>query len=198
LSNIEEDKEFKELFEEETLMVFPTDTVYGLGGNASEESVTSRVYRVKQRSTEKPLTLHLFSIEEISQYTLDLSEKQWAIIEKLLPGPYTLILPANAEAPEVSVSRERKVGVRVPDSDSFRALKENVNFPLVGTSVNKSGDPPMTDFDRIVEEFGGIVDLFIQSEDEMSHEPSTVLDLTFDPPKTLRGELPSEELKGLG
>lgn len=198
MSNLEEDKEVEELFDEETLMIFPTDTVYGLGGNANEESVTSRVYRVKQRSTEKPLTLHLFSIDEISQFTLDLSEKQRAIIEKLLPGPYTLILPANAEAPEVSVSRERKVGIRVPDSDSFRALEENVNFPLVGTSVNKSGEPPMTDFDRIVEEFGGIVDLFIQSEDEMSHEPSTVIDLTFDPPKALRGELPSEELKGLG
>jgi len=198
LNNIEEDKEVEELFDEETLMVFPTDTVYGLGGNANEESVTSRVYRVKQRSTEKPLTLHLFSTEDISKYTHDLSNKQWETIEKLLPGPYTLVLPANAEAPEVSVSREKKVGIRVPDSDSFRALEENVNFPLVGTSVNKSGDPPMTDFDRIVEEFGGIVDLFIQSEEEMSHEPSTVLDLTFDPPKALRGEFPAEELKGLG
>ncbi len=198
MSNLEEDKEVEELFDEETLMIFPTDTVYGLGGNANDESVTSRVYRVKQRSTEKPLTLHLFSTDEISQYTLDLSEKQQAIIEKLLPGPYTLILPANSETPEVSVSRERKVGVRVPDSDSFRALEGNVNFPLVGTSVNKSGEPPMTDFDRIVEEFGGIVDLFIQSEDEMSHEPSTVLDLTFDPPKALRGELPAEELKDIG
>lgn len=198
MNDIEEDKEVEELFDDETLMIFPTDTVYGLGGNASEESVTSRVYRVKQRSTEKPLTLHLFSTDEISKYTLDLSEKQWTIIEKLLPGPYTLVLPASAEAPEVSVSRERKVGIRVPDSASFRALEENVNFPLVGTSVNKSGDPPMTDFDRIVEEFGGIVDLFIQSEDEMSHEPSTVLDMTFDPPKALRGEFPSEELKDLG
>lgn len=198
MSNLEEDKEVEELFNEETLMIFPTDTVYGLGGNAKEESVISRVYRVKQRSTEKPLTLHLFSIDDVSKYTLDLSNKQWGIIEKLLPGPYTLVLPANAEAPDVSVSRERKVGIRVPDSDSFRALEENVNFPLVGTSVNKSGDPLMTDFDRIVEEFGGIVDLFIQSEDEMSHEPSTVLDLTFDPPKALRGEFPSEELEGMG
>ncbi|MFP4631783.1 MAG: L-threonylcarbamoyladenylate synthase [Candidatus Acetothermia bacterium] len=192
--SLDEQKSAEEIFDNETLMVFPTDTVYGLGGNAREESVTDRVYRVKQRSTEKPLTLHLFSRDEIPKYTLNLSEGQKEMIETLLPGPYTLILPANSTAPDVSVSREKKVGIRVPDSDSFRGLRENVDYPLVGTSVNKSGEPPMTDFDRIVEEFGGIVDLFIQSEEEMSHEASTVLDLTFEPPKVLRGEFPDEEL----
>lgn len=196
MDSLDEQKDVEDLFDEETLMVFPTDTVYGLGGNAREESVTSRVYRVKQRSTEKPLTLHLFSTDDISKYTMDLSKKQQEIIETLLPGPYTMVLPANSNAPDVSVSREKKVGIRVPDSDSFRGLEENVDFPLVGTSVNKSGEPPMTDFDRIVEEFGGIVDLFIQSEEEMNHQSSTVLDLTFDPPKALRGEFPSEELEG--
>ncbi len=196
MDSLDDQKDVEDLFDEETLMVFPTDTVYGLGGNAREESVTSRVYRVKQRSTEKPLTLHLFSTDDIPKYTVDLSEKQQEIIESLLPGPYTLVLPANSTAPDVSVSREKKVGIRVPDSDSFRELEQNVDFPIVGTSVNKSGEPPMTDFDRIVEEFGGIVDLFIQSEEEMSHESSTVLDLTFDPPKALRGEFPSEELEG--
>lgn len=196
MDSLDDQKDVEDLFDEETLMVFPTDTVYGLGGNAREESVTSRVYRVKQRSTEKPLTLHLFSTDDIAKYTVDLSEKQQEIIESLLPGPYTLVLPANSTAPDVSVSREKKVGIRVPDSDSFRELEQNVDFPIVGTSVNKSGEPPMTDFDRIVEEFGGIVDLFIQSEEEMSHESSTVLDLTFDPPKALRGEFPSEELEG--
>ncbi|MBS3766299.1 threonylcarbamoyl-AMP synthase [Candidatus Bipolaricaulota bacterium] len=196
MDSLDDQKDVEDLFDEETLMVFPTDTVYGLGGNAREESVTSRVYRVKQRSTEKPLTLHLFSTDDIAKYTVDLSEKQQEIIKSLLPGPYTLVLPANSTAPDVSVSREKKVGIRVPDSDSFREIEQNVDFPIVGTSVNKSGEPPMTDFDRIVEEFGGIVDLFIQSEEEMSHESSTVLDLTFDPPKALRGEFPSEELEG--
>ena len=186
-----------EVFTEETLMVFPTETVYGLGGNGRDESVTSRIYRVKQRSTERPLSLHLFSKEDIREYALELSEKQWELIDKLLPGPYTVILPAGSNAPEVSVSRERKVGIRVPDSSSFRALEDQINFPLVGTSVNKSGNPPMTDFDRIVEEFGGIVDLFIQSEeeDEMSGESSTVLDLTFDPPKVLRGDFSLEDIE---
>lgn len=183
-----------EAFKEDTLMVFPTDTVYGLGGNARDDSVVSRIYRVKQRSKDKPLTLHLFSREDVFEYVPEISKKQQNLIEKLLPGPYTVILPANSNAPEVSVSREQKVGIRVPDSNSFRGLEENVDFPLVGTSVNKSGEPPMTDFDRIVDEFGGLVDLFIESEEEMSGESSTVLDLTFDPPKVLRGDFSPEEL----
>ena len=195
LSDINDQSEIRDVFKKDTLMVFPTDTVYGLGGNALDESVVSRVYRVKQRSEDKPLTLHLFSKEEVFKYVLDISEKQKNWIDKLLPGPYTVILPANSEAPEVSVSREQKVGIRVPDSDSFRNLEKNIDFPLVGTSVNKSGEPPMTDFDRIVEEFGGIVDLFIESEEEMSGESSTVLDLTFDPPKTIRGDFSFQELE---
>ena len=191
----QDNPEFEEVLTEETLMVFPTDTVYGLGGNARNESVVSRIYRVKQRSKDKPLTLHLFSIDEIQDHASELSERQNGLIDKLLPGPYTLVLPAGPEAPEVSVSRERKVGVRVPDSPSFRSLAQYIDFPLVGSSVNKSGEPPMTDFDRIVEEFGGLVDLFIQSEEEMSHESSAVLDLTFDPPKVLRGDFSLADLE---
>lgn len=195
LSNIDEQTDVGDVFQEDTLMVFPTDTVYGLGGNARDESVVSRIYRVKQRSEDKPLTLHLFSTNDISKYALDISEKQKSLIDRLLPGPYTIILPANADAPEVSVSREKKVGIRVPDSNSFRHLEENVDFPLVGTSVNKSGEPPMTDFEKIVQEFGGIVDLFIESEEELSGESSTVLDLTYDPPKVIRGSFSLEDLE---
>ena len=194
LSDTEDRPDFDEIFKEDTLMIFPTDTVYGLGGNALDASVVSRTYRVKQRSEDKPLTLHLFSREDLYKYVLDITEKQRSLIERLLPGPYTVILPANSNAPEVSVSREKKVGIRVPNSASFRNLKERVDFPLVGTSVNKSGEPPMTDFDRIVKEFGGLVDLFIESEEEMSGEPSTVLDLTFDPPKVLRGDFSLEDI----
>ncbi|MCF7890709.1 threonylcarbamoyl-AMP synthase [Candidatus Bipolaricaulota bacterium] len=195
MPDIDDSPDIGEAFKEDTLMVFPTDTVYGLGGNARDESVVSRIYRVKQRSEDKPLTLHLFSREDVYRYVPDISERQKTLLEKLLPGPYTVILPANSNAPEASVSREKKVGIRVPDSESFRGLAENIDFPLVGTSVNKAGEPPMTDFDRIVNEFGGLVDLFIEAEEEMSGKSSTVLDLTFDPPKVLRGDFSLEELE---
>lgn len=180
----------EDVFGPETVMIFPTDTVYGIGGNALEKSVTDRIYRVKQRSKEKPLTLHLFSVERINQYVVDMTERQRRIIDDLLPGPYTIILPASSEAPEVSVGPEKRVGIRVPDSDSFRELEDMIDYPLVGTSVNKSGEPPMTDFDKIVDQYGGLVDLFIRSEEGLNNKSSTVLDISYNPPKVLRGTYP--------
>ncbi|MFW6048754.1 MAG: L-threonylcarbamoyladenylate synthase [Candidatus Bipolaricaulota bacterium] len=185
--------EVNEVFGPETLMVFPTDTVYGIGGNGLEKSVIDRTYRVKQRSRDKPLTLHLFSVDEIEKYVADITEKQRMLIEELLPGPFTFIMPASPEAPEVSIGPEKKVGIRVPDSDTFRELQEMVDYPLVGTSVNKSGELPMCDFDRIVDKYGGLVDLFIEADEELGRKASTILDVTFDPPKVLRGTYPEED-----
>ncbi len=188
-----EELEADEVFGPETLMVFPTDTVYGIGGNAFEKSVIDRVYRVKQRSKDKPLTLHLFSVDEIDTYVADITEGQRELIEELLPGPYTLIMPASSEAPEVSIGPERKVGIRVPDSDTFRELEDMVDYPIVGTSVNKSGETPMNDFDRIVDKYGGLVDLFIEGEEKLGKVASTVLDVTYNPPKVLRGTYPKDD-----
>lgn len=181
-----------DVFGPETLMVFPTDTVYGIGGNANEKSVIERIYRVKQRSKKKPLTLHLFSVDQIEEYGAEISDRQWEIINELLPGPYTIILPASARAPDVSVSQEKKVGIRVPDSDSFRELEDMLDYPLVGTSVNKSGETPMANFDEIVDQYGGLVDLFIESDKPLGRVASTVLDISFDRPRVLRGEYPKE------
>lgn len=181
-----------DVFGPETLMVFPTDTVYGIGGNANEKSVIERIYRVKQKSKKKPLTLHLFSVDQIEEYGAEISDRQWEIINELLPGPYTIILPASARAPDVSVSQEKKVGIRVPDSDSFRELEDMLDYPLVGTSVNKSGETPMANFDEIVDQYGGLVDLFIESDKPLGRVASTVLDISFDRPRVLRGEYPKE------
>ena len=186
----ENDEELKKLITPEKLIVFPTDTIYGLGGNGRNKKLMDKIYGLKRRSRDKPLSLHLFSVEQIYEYTIELSSRQKELIEKLLPGPYTIILPPSPEAPEVSVGKSGKVGVRVPDCRVFRKLKSYVDFPLVGTSVNKSGEPPLKDIDKIVQIYGGLVDIFIEAEDEMEEEPSTVLDLTFQPPKVLRGPYP--------
>lgn len=180
----------EELLSREKLMVFPTDTVYGLGGNGLNKDLMDKIYRLKRRREEKPLSLHLFSIEGVYKYTSDLTDEQKELIEELLPGPYTLILPAGTEAPRVSVGKSEKVGVRVPDCSKFLELGTYIDFPLVGTSVNKSGEPPMNDLDSIVETYGGLVDVFVEAEEEMEEEPSTILDLSFQPPKVLRGPYP--------
>lgn len=188
----ENPEELEELLTPEKLIVFPTDTVYGLGGDGRNKDLMDKIYRLKRRSKEKPLSLHLFSKEEVYKYVLEPSSRQKELIEELLPGSYTLILPASSEAPRVSVGKGEKVGLRVPDCRSFAKLSPYIDFPLVGTSVNKSGEPPLNDIDDIVETYGGLVDVFIEAEGEMEGSSSTVLDLTFEPPKVLRGTYPRE------
>jgi len=172
------------------VIIFPTDTIYGLGGDAFNEAVIKRIYEIKGRSSEKPFSLHLGGLEETKKYCRNLTAKQELYLKKLLPGPFTVILQASPTAPKASVNEEGKLGLRVPDSESFRLIYEQVKIPLVGTSVNRSGQPPLTDINAIIRDFAAKVDLIITTEEKMTQQSSAVIDLTVDPPVALRGELP--------
>lgn len=176
------------------LIVFPTDTVYGLGADASNERAIERIYALKGRSRGQPLSLHLASVDQISPYCAPLSDRQRRWIERLLPGPYTLILPASSEAPRASLNASGAVGLRVPASRTFQQLANALERPLVGTSVNRSGEPPLMRLEEIEETFGHAVELIITIDEPMSGKSSTVIDLTGVHPAILRGELPPELL----
>lgn len=172
------------------VIIFPTDTIYGIGGDAFNEAVIKRIYELKGRPSGRPLSLHLGGLEEIKKYCRNLTAKQELYLKKLLPGPFTVILQASPTAPKASVNEEGKLGLRVPDSDSFRVIYQQAKTPLVGTSVNRSGQPPLTDINAIIRDFADKVDLIITTEEEMTQQSSAVIDLTVDPPVALRGALP--------
>ncbi|MBI1744842.1 threonylcarbamoyl-AMP synthase [Candidatus Acetothermia bacterium] len=173
------------------LIIFPTDTVYGFGCDAFNEKALQKIYELKGRDPQRPLSTHLRSVSEIERYCEPLTAKQRYWLDQLLPGPYTVILKASKQAPKASVSPDGKVGLRVPDSRSFQLLAEAAGVPLVGTSVNRSGQPVFTDIEEIISQFGDLVDLIIVTNKPMSSQSSTVLDLTGSTPKVLRGTLPS-------
>ncbi len=173
------------------LIIFPTDTVYGLGCDAFNQTALQKIYQLKGRDPQRPLSTHLRSVAEIERYCDALSEKQKSWVERLLPGPYTLILKASKKASPASVSPDGKVGLRVPNSASFRCVAQAANVPLVGTSINRSGEPALTDIDTIIEKFSGFVGLIVVTDEPMSNESSTVIDLTEKKPKILRGILPA-------
>lgn len=172
------------------LIIFPTDTVYGLGCDAFNESALQKIYALKGRDPQRPLSTHLSSVSEIERYCTPLTLRQRKWIELLLPGPFTLILKASQKAPKASVNSENKVGLRVPDSDSFRFIADAANVPLVGTSVNRTGEPALTNMEQIIEQFSDLVDLIIETDEPLSEQSSTVIDLTNSNPKVLRGTLP--------
>jgi len=166
-------------------LVFPTETVYGIGGNPWDETVLERVREAKGRSPESPFTLHLPSIASIDRYAHPSPAARRAI-DRLLPGPYTLLLPASESAPRSAVLGET-VGVRVPNHPFFLDTVAQLDRPLFGTSVNRSGEPPLCRIDEIIDRFGW-VDLIV--EGVTGGEASTILDLTVDPPKLVLGALP--------
>lgn len=174
------------------VIIFPSDTVYGIGGSAWDDRAVAKARRLKQRSADRPFSLHLPAVDRIEPFVrLERQQRRW--IEQLLPGPYTLLLAAGA-APACSM-KDGKVGIRVPDHPFFLETMAEVGTPLFGTSVNRSGEPPLAGFDEMIERFPE-VDLLVEDvehgrESRGRAAPSAVLDLTCDPPIAHRGKLPT-------
>lgn len=185
-------KEIRDVVQGGEILIFPTDTIYGLGCGAFNERAIERINEIKGRAPERPFSVHVASVSDITRYAAPLTERQRLMLEKLLPGPYTVVLKASIGAPSICVSREGKIGLRVPRSRSFRLVSEASGCPLVGTSVNRSGEPPLTCTDRIIEQFSSHVDLILITDEPMTQESSSVIDFTFDPPRALRGRVPEE------
>jgi len=168
-------------------IVFPTDTIYGIGGNPWDARNLERVRSLKERPPDQPFALLLPTREAVDRFAA-LDGRLRGLVERLLPGPYTLLLPAAAAAPPATV-RDGIVGIRVPDHPFFWRTMARLDRPLFGTSVNRHGEPPLADVDRIIDRFAG-VDLIVSGP--TGKGPSTILDLTVDPPRLVRGELPDE------
>ena len=176
----------EELLESDGILVFPTDTVLGLGGNPWSAKAVARVRRMKGRPLDQPFTLHLPTVAMVSRFAV-VSSRAQSILERFLPGPYTFLLTSIPGIPP-ALESANKVGIRVPNHWFFLSLMADLQRPLFGTSVNRSGKPPLSSVEQIVERFPE-VDLLVQDAGG-TKAPSSIIDLTSDPPRALRGALP--------
>ena len=167
-------------------VIFPTDTIYGIGGNPWDEGVLNRVRSLKVRPPDRPFALHLPVVEAIDRFA-QVNPRARAIVDRLLPGPYTLLLPASPAAPPSAVM-DGIVGIRIPDHPFFQSVLAKLERPLFGTSVNRSGERPLTGIEEIIERFSG-VDLIVIGP--VCGDESTILDLTVHPPRLVRGVRPA-------
>ena len=164
------------LIENKTVFIYPTDTVYGIGCNALNKEPVEKIRDIKQRKTN-PFSVIAPSKEWIDENCIiNDNAKDWI---KRLPGPYTLILkikkPCVAENVTLGIN---SLGVRIPDH-WFSNFVSEIGIPIVSTSVNKSGNDPMTSLDDLDSEIKSRVD-FIVYEDEKKGSPSKIIDLTDD------------------
>lgn len=169
------------------VIVYPTETVYGLGGDAANEQVFQRIQQLKNRNARSPFLILAGSQKEIEKYshgsTGGLAGK---LMDHFWPGPLTLILPASPEVPKWLLGCGTSVGIRLSSSVVCRALLTAFGGPLISTSANPSGLKPARSSAEAAGFFGDSVDLILDAGEMKSGMPSTVLDITGSVPVLIR------------
>jgi L-threonylcarbamoyladenylate synthase len=168
------------------LVVFPTETVYGIGANALDETAARRIYEVKGRPSDNPLIVHVADPEDAIRYVKELTEDARLLMKTYWPGPLTLILPKNDIVPLATTAGLSTVAIRCPRHLGARALIREAGVPIAAPSANKSGRPSATRFDHVKEDMEGFVDAIVDGGASEIGLESTVLDLTAKTPTILR------------
>jgi len=166
------------------VIVYPTDTVYGLGCDPFNVNAVERIYRIKIRSN-KPLPILASSLDDVEKIAI-LDRHALKIAKKFWPGPLTLILPQKRVLPDIITLGLSSVGVRIPGNTLTLQIIRASGGLLVGTSANITGEKPAFHGVEALKSMGGMVDLIIDQGPIGCNMPSTVVDLTTSPPKLLR------------
>ncbi len=175
------------------LVIFPTDTVYGLGAHAARPEAIARIYRIKGRPDEKAIVWLIASPHEVGAYCR-VDDRVLRLTEHFWPGPLTLVLERIAPAPGGLPT----LGVRVPRHEAALAIIRAVGSPVATTSANRSGEPSARTADEAIRQLGTEVDLIIDAGPSPGGVESTVLDLTHDPPRVLRrGAISTEQIRAV-
>jgi len=178
------------------LVVYPTDTSYGLGASALDRGAVERVYRVKRRPPTKPIHVVVSDLGMVERYAhVGVGARRLA--GRFWPGPLTLVL-RKREGLSDALSPGGTVGFRVPDHPVALALVRRAGVPITATSANLTGRPDPYTVEEVLGYFGGAVDLYLDAGRLPRRSPSTVVDLTRHPPRVLReGPVPRDEVERL-
>jgi L-threonylcarbamoyladenylate synthase len=189
-------QEIAGVLREDGIIVYPTETFYGLGANALSSNAIKRVYRLKKRAPRKPLPVLISDQSMLPQITTGDPLHLQRLVSQFWPGPLTIILKASAAVPDELLGRKGTIGVRLTAHPWVRALVRELRFPITATSANVSGETPISDPDKAMGVFEGAVDLIVDGGKTQGLLPSTVLDLSEDAPRLVReGTIAKTQLK---
>jgi tRNA threonylcarbamoyl adenosine modification protein (Sua5/YciO/YrdC/YwlC family) len=166
------------------IIVYPTDTVYGLGCDITQRQAIDRVIRIKGRDPKKPMSFVCADLTHISRYA-NVTDFAYKILKRYLPGPYTFVLPASRETPKILQSKQRTVGIRIPAHPVPLALVAQLGEPLLSTSANRSSEETVSDPHDLEQRFAHDVD-FILECGPLPVLPSSVISLVDDRVEVLR------------
>lgn len=189
-------KTIADVLKNEGIVIYPTDTFYGLGANCFSRRATQRIYEIKKRAFSRPLSVVISDVEMLAKIVSEIPPQFESLSKKFWPGPLTLIFKASTLVPKELLSPEGSIGVRLPAHPWVREMVKYTSFPVTATSANISGKKEMADPGEVVKIFYGKVDLIADGGKTAGILPSTVVDLTLERPRIIRkGVIPSSELR---
>ena len=165
---------------------FPTDTLYGLGADASCVEAVTRVFQIKGRPSDMGLPLLLGAIWDLEQLAIDIPDVAWTLAERFWPGPLTLILRKSLEVPDAVTGGRDSVGVRMPDHCVPLTLVRELGRPITGTSANPSGSPDAATAADVRRLLGDRLDYIVDGGTAPAGRPSTIVDVTESRPQLIR------------
>ena len=166
-----------------SIIIYPTDTVYGIGANVFDEKAILKVFSIKKRALNKPLSICISRIEDIKQVA-QMDVRAETVIRNLLPGPFTIILKKNDNISSLLTAGSDKIGIRIPDNSICMDLSKE--FPITSTSANLSGYDIPESVEGVLKQLGSSIDIMMDAGICKHGIPSTVIDMTVYPPKVLR------------
>jgi tRNA threonylcarbamoyl adenosine modification protein (Sua5/YciO/YrdC/YwlC family) len=168
------------------LIIYPTDTIYGLGCDIFQTKAIDRLCLIKNIPPQKAqLSFICYDLSDLSKYAKSISTPVYRLLRSHLPGPYTFILQASREVPKILKSKKDTIGIRVPDNNIARAIVRELTYPIISTSLPGEIVEDYTDPETIYEKFSKVVDIVVHGGPG-GITPSTVIDCTTDEPVVIR------------
>ncbi len=176
------------------LVAFPTETVYGLGGDALNPDSSRKIYAAKGRPSDNPLIVHIANMEDLEPIVTEVTEEARKVAEAFWPGPLTMILPKSDRIPFETTGGLNTVAVRMPSHEVARKLIEYGGGYVAAPSANTSGKPSPTVAKYVIEDMNGKIDMIIDGGEVGIGLESTIIDLTVSPPQILRPGYITEDM----
>jgi tRNA threonylcarbamoyl adenosine modification protein (Sua5/YciO/YrdC/YwlC family) len=166
------------------VIAYPTDTTYGIGCSILNKRGIERIYLLKQREKKKPFSFICADLSEVARYAR-VSNYAFKVLKRFLPGPYTFVLEATSIVPDLLLTRQKTVGIRIPDNRICSAIVRELGHPIITTSANRSGDEPIGDPYAVEAELGNDLDMVIDGG-VLSADVSSIVSLIGDVAVVLR------------
>lgn len=176
------------------LVAFPTETVYGLGGDALNPASARKIYAAKDRPSDNPLIVHICRMEDLAPIVREITKPVWKLAEAFWPGPLTIILPKSELVPYETTGGLDTVAVRMPSHKAAQAFIEAAGGYVAAPSANRSGRPSPTSAKYVIEDLMGRVDMILDGGDVEIGLESTIVDMTAKEPTILRPGFVTKEM----